>query len=266
MLYAPYGVPVYGGSLYAGLPGVLAVAIEGVTVTPVPTGLPHLRVSWDQVVPLGGETFLRYQVYRRQAVHTDVFGLAVPAGQWMRIARIPAIGTVQYLDHHVASGVTYDYAVTWVGDDGTTVRESDRQADTATDSGAVSWVGLYLHDVAAPAYFTRVYSPRISVPQRQDQVERRARGRRVGTTFTGEGFSRVYQVDVIPYAIHEQEEWQRLRALADRQYRSRATYCFRSSYSQEVVFGVIEGLQREDRPAVTQPSFSFRESHYSEAV
>jgi len=239
--------------------------ISGVIVTPFGGGLslPGLHVTWDASEPSAGETFVQYNVKRRRAAHTDAFGREVAAGPYVRIAALADIDATAFSDHHTGSGISHEYAVTWTANVSGDLLESDEQEPPGT--GVVSWRGAYLHDPADSDVYTQLLVREISVDQQQEQSVLRARGRREDTVFVGEGFARLYEVTPVTERIQERGAWERLRGMLDRQFTG-ASYCLRIAYSGDVVFGTLEALRVQDRTALNEPAFRFRETHFEEAV
>ncbi|KKM98089.1 hypothetical protein LCGC14_1161510, partial [marine sediment metagenome] len=119
---------------------LLSTPITGVTVTPHgdkcnagEATLPYLDVCWDQIVPGGAETFVQYNIYRREAGATD----------WARIATVTAVATVCYRDFNVSSYQGYEYAVTWTA----TVSGSDRESARQVTAGRVDFDHVFVHEV-----------------------------------------------------------------------------------------------------------------------
>lgn len=77
-------------------------------------------------------------------VYNDLYRANTGTGEWTRIAtQLPVNGT--YADYAVASGQGYDYMVTSIGNNGTTVNSN------VVSNVSITLTGLWVHDVNDPA-------------------------------------------------------------------------------------------------------------------
>lgn len=236
--------------------------ILDLTVTPVTTGLPHLKLDWTAPVTTGFTGTVQ-RIYRRTKATTGPFNEAVPAGSWLRIARLTSALAITYPDYNVASGVDYEYAVTQRGTGGGITAESPKQSPPP--SNKVEWNYGYLHDPADPVIYTQVLASENAIAQRQQQRAERPRGSDADVLYVGEGYSRSVDIGLIPQQTGDLGQWDRLREMLRRQ-REGAIYCLRLS-TGERIFGNIESdLTRRDSPGLNQPAMRFVERRYVEGV
>ena len=116
--------------------------------------LPGAYLTWTtSVEPL--TSFLRYLVYRRKTGDTA----------YTRVGRITDRSLTSFQDYTLASGVSYDYAVTQVSSaSGEEVESTFPTAATAS----VTIRSTFIHDVAAPANYVEILAEGQSVSPEQD--------------------------------------------------------------------------------------------------
>lgn len=231
-----------------------SVDVTGLTLTAVTSNLPYINVAWTQVTPGGGETFIRYNVYRR----------LVGGTLWVRVATVSAVATVSFKDYLANMGVAWEYAVTWTATSGGFTLESVKDPESVT----LTLAAAYLHVLGSTTVYTLLPLASLSINPRQESAIVRARGRREPSVLVGEGRWREVSVSATIQYQADPELYQSLDEFAESQYVDGAVLVLRSGLMGDRVFCKLDGdsLQRSDTPLFYQLSFRLVETYYEEAV
>lgn len=84
-----------------------------------PDDLPRVRLTWTQVVPGAGETFVRYDVRRSED----------GGATWITLAQLSTIGTTEWTDDQANGWTQYNYAVVYVATSGASTLISAEQVN-----------------------------------------------------------------------------------------------------------------------------------------
>ena len=209
--------------------------------------LAGIVLTWTQIVPGGGQTFVQYNVYR----------------DGVRIAVITAIATVTFTDYNTGSGTSHTYAVTWTANVSGSLLESAQ----ATVAGSVTFTGTFLHAVDLPSAYAEIPCTNVQLSRAQDIAYQRARGRSVPTAFINQLEAHVITMTLDHFALRDRTYWNELLVLQTRQRVNGSTLCLRWGYgSGEVYFVGLDGIARVDDPQWYTPTLPFHEVFYSEVV
>ena len=211
--------------------------------------LPGVLLTWDEIVPVGDEVFIQYNVYR-----DDV-----------RIAVVDTIAAPTYPDYLAIPGVEHSYTVTWMANVSGDVLESDPQAVPATVTIAFRSGWLHQVDDSTLAHALLVHDA--SIASEQEVSYRRARGRRLPTAFVGGGRARTLQVTPDPEALADPALWTFLREVQEHQYTAAAVFCLRLGYrAGERYFVQVDALDEQHATSLDRVHLRFREVHFDEEV
>jgi hypothetical protein len=221
--------------------------------------LPGLLVQWPLVTPVAPDTFVQYNVKRRDA----------GTNPWTRIATIPTLTVTQYTDYTPASGQDYEYAVTWTSNRGASggVFES---AEAPAVAASVTFPGSFLHDAtrqsanAAATYVQLRGNMRVNEP-RQSPTITTVWGRAQPTIAFGSYRARHYTYQLITHDPSDPTLWQNLEALQIRQQQHGVPLCLRTEFGDRL-FCIISRLTRTDPPWEYIPALEFDELYFSEAT
>lgn len=242
-----------------------SVNVEGLTVTmigdrceaDVYPELPRVALRWDQVVPSGTETFVRYSVWRALS------NPATTAGAWERVASITDVATTSYEYTCPPSFAPVWYAVTWTaidsnGDSLTSIRQSPAPFATLR----FDWT--FIHDPANPDSFVAFYTFDVVDAPDEEHSFTRAAGRELPTKFIGQGNGRTVSLEGLP-DLQRGEMWSRLYALRAAE-RTGATLCVRVGRARLRIFAGTDNMRRAVSQQQEQTTVDLVETHYSEAV
>ncbi len=222
--------------------------------TNLKTDLPGLRLKWNLWVPGGGQTFVRYNVYRREP----------PAAAWTRIAAITDNGTITYTDYAVRSGAVYEYAVTVTAHVGADDIEGAKQSPPP--NGVARFEGNFLHDTAAPATnYAQLLAHDIALRQEQDIDFQQVWGRTAPTAQVGQAIAHRVTVSGLPVA-HRSDEWDEIASLVRRQRDTASTLCLRLGRARHLLFCQVAVSDKAIAQKTFDPSLELQEVFYNEAV
>ncbi len=232
---------------------VTTVTADSIGGCDAPLVLPGVRVRWSQIVPGGGETFIRYEVRRRKPGETA----------YTPIAHIEEVDTLRYDDHANVPAQVYEYAVVWVATSGASTLISAEQASPAREGVAFDF--SFLHSIADPTKFVRLehYEALVELMQPVDVFE--PWGREAGTAYTGEQFSHQIAIPLHNQQRKKPQTWEKLLALA-RQQRTGDVLCLRIGRDRERYFCVMRRPRKQLRQKTYEPSIELVEVNYPEAV
>ena len=219
--------------------------------------LPGILVQWPQVTPAAPDTFVQYNVKRRDA----------GTNPWTRIATITALGTTRYTDYTPASGTVYEYAVTWTSNRTGNIFESVEGAPAA---GSVTFAGSFLHDAtrgstnAAANYVQLRGNMRVNEP-RQSPTIITVWGRARPTIAFGSYRAKHFTYQLITHDPADRTLWWGLEALQIRQQQQGVPLCLRTEFGDRL-FCIISRLTRNDPPWEYVPALEFEELYFSEAT
>lgn len=219
--------------------------------------LPGLLVDWNAAVPTGGQVFLRYNVYRR------VFG--EPTTTWIVVFQTTDSGVTSYTDYAISSGVSYEYAVTWVANVAGVEFESAFQDPEPTAVHAFEHV--FIHNFNTPANFVEIDTSEQIRVARQDRVEMvKPWGRSSPTAHVGEADFRHVDVTAWESWAERGALWGNLEQVIEDQREEGAVLVLRLGYAQEKYFCALRTLRRADQDTSGRPTLSLVETHYEEGI
>lgn len=218
-----------------------------------PQSLPLVRLTWTQIVPAGGETFVRYVVQRK----------AAGEAAWTAVALITSVGTTAYVDYQAQPGVTYYYSVLWIASSGANMLISNAQANiTAHLTFDFSW----LHDVSDPTKAVRLDALSMSEELVQSVVLQETWGRSAPSALIGEAdFSR-FSISLSPHLLNIPTQWTMIRALLVRQRDYGSIFCLRLGASNQRFFCTLSTVSRDYQLRSSEASIDLTEVYYEEAV
>ena len=183
------------------------------------------------------------------------------ATAWTAIASVNPDAT--YLDYAAGSGITYEYLVRAIADDGS-------YTDSETDTTSITLRGVWLHDPLDPAG-TVVRLP-YGKASRSAKIDPTVGGTLyAGRTYPvvdwGETQQDQYQITaVIPFGTDEYGGDWAVDVAAVRTFATlRRTVCMRDSRGRRA-FGVLTGFGERDTEAGTEVSFTVSAVDYDEDV
>jgi len=217
--------------------------------------LPGIKVSWAEVVPGAGETFVRYSVWRRDAGQSDT--------DYVRIASITAVATVTFTDRCVTPYTTHEYAVTWTALDGADTLVSIKQDPPPFERVENDFV--YVHPEDDPATFFTFFSLRSSQEVEQQHREVPLWGRQQPTEFVGEQeFSRL-RLEGLP-DLHRGALWDALTAVVALQRTAGSVLCVRVGFAGQRFFMNTTRQSRENAQKTYEPRLDLVEVFFDESV
>ena len=225
---------------------------------PLKAELPGLRLAWLAWVepvtpPEQAQTFLRYNIYRREP----------PETAWVRIGIVEVQSTAAYTDYAVRSGAVYEYTVTVTVTVNATTPEGVKQAAPAR--GRALFDGNFLHDANEATEYAQVPSYQVQVEQQQDMQFQRVWGRTAPTAQVGEVIANHVTISGLPDA-YRREQWRDIVALTARQRDVAAMLCLRLGRAQTLMFCQVAGAGRALGQKSYDPSIELQEVYYNEAV
>ena len=221
---------------------------------PLKVSLPGIRLAWTQWSPLGAETFVRYNVYRREPAVSSA---------WTRIAAPATVGVVTYTDYATRSRAVYEYAVTVTALLGGIELEGAKQSPPPV--GRVEFDTAFLHDVAAAGSYAQLPSHNVQVSLSQDIAFVPVWGRQQPTAQVGEQIARTATVTGLPLRSTD-AQWADVTELVRRQRDSAALLCLRLGRDGLVMFCAVAQSQKAVGQKSYDPSTELQEVHYTEAV
>lgn len=231
--------------------GVRAIALGGSCGDP--RQLPHAVITWTQIVPGAGETFVRYLVLRREP----------DEAVWTIIASVSGVATTRYVDANAAPWIEYDYAVVWLASSGSVTLTSRVQTGVHT---RLEFDHAWLHSVANPLLspvrldgwtFSQSLVEAIST----DQVW----GSSAPVATVGEADYAKWHADLHPQLLRDPSQWLKLRALLVRQAAGEQL-CFRQGRSRERAFCAVLTQGRAIGQVQSVTSLDLTEVAYSESL
>lgn len=213
--------------------------------------LPGVLVEWDQIVPGGGETFVRYRVYRRKGGETD----------WTCIASIATIATVVFTDYAIASRIVYEYAVIWEATVGAETLFSARQ--TPPPNARTVFDFTWIHDVATPSQCIRIDNESGRQTARQALDFGQTWGRTSPVAYAGEALERVLSINGLDLQRKHPAEWSKFEELVTSQADG-TIFCIRKGIDRERMFCAWDGLGKTFSRQTYRIDGLFREVHYDE--
>lgn len=219
--------------------------------------LPGVRIRWNQVVPSGTETFIRYSVWRKLGSEAET--------AWIRIASVTAIGTLFYDDFTLHAREVYVYAVTWTAQSTVTANYLTSARQNPPIKGGVDFDYAFLHDVSSPTHFVMLPSFDIAITEHATVEFVRLWGRTQPTAFPGGDQYREASVRGLP-ATFTDGLWEAVEALLTRQRESGAVLCLRTGVSKHRLFSNISAASRQDGQKQHAPQVDVVEIAYAEAV
>lgn len=190
-----------------------------------PVTLPAIRIRWNQVTPGTGETFLRYEIWRRDP---DV------STTYTRMAMISAVDTLTWTDTEVESGHVYTYAVLWIASVGVETRVS--AYPTAPTVGYVLFDYTWIHDQADPTKFVRFDAFDATLDVQQNIAFQRTWGSLAPVMRIGDQQSRVVHVTGLPEREGYNQQWDKLLALVTRQRTAASLLVCRFGAHKELLY------------------------------
>lgn len=218
-----------------------------------PMDLPGVRVRWNQIVPGGGETFVLYDIRRRE-----------PGGQWVTIAQVEAIDTLKYDDMNAEPEIVYEYAVNWRATSGASILVSAEQ--TTPPIAETVFDFTWLHVVGQPTRQLRLHHWEAVVSLDQDSEVFQPWGRRKPTGYTGEKLA--HRVNIPMHPSHRRTNRDTWNAIEDfcEALREGEVLCLRIGRDAERYFVLMKGPSKRVLQKTYEPNLEFFEVDYSEDV
>lgn len=219
-----------------------------------PTMLPRVRLRWTQVVPGGGETFVRYEIHRRIGGETA----------WTTIAHVAAVATVTYDDATAEPFEVYEYSVVWVATAAGFTLISNETSPPV--QGYIEFDHIWLHDVDEIASSVRLHSFSVREDINQEQEYLRSWGRQREAVHIGSQQSASISIDGSALRAKDPIEWRKLQALLTRQRTSASVLCLRYGIPRMKYYVVLSTLGRSIGQGEQTQSITLREIQHEEAV
>lgn len=214
--------------------------------------LPNIYLTWDPSTE-SLDTFLRYQVYRRE----------LGASEWTKLARITDRGVAYYNDYGARSGTTYEYAVTQVKD---VAGEEVEGVFPAPVQAQLAIVSIFVHALASPSVYAELDADRASYAREQDIAYVLPASRRVPTPHVGRRRQRVVRAEMGDEAWDDSAEiWRAVEDLQEAQYALGSKLMLRGPRDLAFV-AALESPERDDRHVAYGASLTLREVYHREEV
>lgn len=233
--------------------------VPGVTVRPFPACSPSpqdnpgIIVSWQEPALSGTETFLCYEVRRRQTGETT----------YAKLARVFDQSQLSYFDAQCSPSTTYDYAVVYYADDSSSTQTviSAEQATPQRASIVFDWI--YVHSLADPSLFLRISANAGTVTPGQDIGIDQTWGRQAPTAWIGEALSSVISLPGMDALRASPRQWDTLRSLQSQQ--AQTVLCLRLGYDREMYYCAMTKLSKNVSSYKTYaPTLEFQEVDHDE--
>ncbi len=220
--------------------------------------LPGILVQWSQVTPVAPDVFQQYNVKRR--VHGA-------GGTWTRIAVITSLGQTSYNDYTVASGIQYDYTVTWTSNRSGQLYESLQPAPTV---GSVTFAGTYLHDATpgglnAAANWVELWHNAYTNQPQPSVVLNPVWGRAQPTAVTTTNRPHHLTLQHVSLDPVDMTVWKMLEQLLGQQEQG-SPLCFREGSTGDRFFVVVTKIQRDTPPYEYLPRYELDEIYLDEST
>lgn len=232
--------------------GVRAIQIGSMCAQNDP--LPHVRIQWAAVVAGSGETFVRYNVKRRE----------LSTSTYTRIKRIGVRTTTHYEDYTGIPGTIYEYAITWTASTSSGNLTSANQNPAA--EGMVDFEWSFLHEQKDPSYSVRLESEIANYGWDDDQKFSIAWGRSKPTAFFGEKFARVIAITSLEQMRKDPRRWRALETIMGRQLTSGSVLVLRVGIDKTRTFVHGSASTGPTNQAQWSAKYSLREVHFEEDV
>ncbi len=233
----------------------VAIAIVGGDCDTDPTQLPGLRLTWDEVTPGSGISFIAYDIMRRVAGEDD----------FTRIAILTDITATEYTDFCTTSRVTYEYSVRWrVTAGAAQVTSPDTDPPVFAQ---VEFDFLFLHLEKDTSFFVRLDTYRADKRRLRDQRQLAVWGRARPTLAIGEQIWHQLRIPGLQQLLDDRVGvWGRLLDLMDQEGVQASVVCVRFGRASERYFcNFIQETQRQAQKSYT-PDVTLVEVHFDEAV
>ena len=243
---------------------VIGLNISGLSVANIGgcegdrTALPGFRITWNVAVPGVGETFVSYEVRRREAGETAYSRIATLTVQGS------AGGTKSYSDYNVRSGTTYQYVVVWNSSHATGTLTSAEQVPPG--QGYLRFEFCFIHEAATPAQFVRFESHQANVEPVLDAAISETWGRPLPTVFYGEKFAHTIRISGLELLRRDLLRWPALRTLFYRQITTGSVLCVRLGRDRERYFANALTLPKDVGQMTFTPEITLQEVTYTEDV
>lgn len=214
--------------------------------------LPGLDISWSAVSPDFDETFIQYNIYRRETGTTP----------WTLLVVITDIETTSYTDYLTANGVSYDYYMTWNATIGQTTLESS-PSSTVTDSVTFSGIGAFLHLYTDPTNYTQFGDVRVSNTTEQNLTPINIWGNQKPTYHVGPMFQTKTTLSSVLKWGQDNDRLAALSTLQQAQSSHGSVVVFRSSIG-EIRYVNITNRQEQMRAGqIVQVSLTMGEADFT---
>lgn len=243
-----------GGGAGGGTAVITNVRARAIGSCVIADVFPLIRLSWDQAVPGGGQTFVRYEVHRRLVGETA----------WVRIADIEAVDTLRYDDATADSGQVYEYSIVWVATEanGDTLISDE----TAAVRARIDFDHLWLHALDDSTRRVRFDSWDAQEDIKQDQTFIRSWGRQAPSAFIGSQQSATIRVSGHQKLLNRKADWDQLVAMMTAQREDQTVLCARFGRARTHIFCVISDLSRRHHQHTQEPAIVLTEVFHEEAV
>jgi hypothetical protein len=213
--------------------------------------LPLIYLTWEpSAEPVA--TFLRYQVYRREAGTEG----------WTKLARITDQTVAFYQDATVGSGVAYEYAVTQVID----VGGEEIESAFPTEVGASLEIdSAFIHAVPSPERYAEVFADTQSVVPEQEIQYVQPWAASAPVAHVGRSRPHVVELEIEEWWGTGEELWAALEGLQALQREVGAVLMVRQRRGVRF-FAVMEQLERDDEAVGFTARIRLREVSYNEEV
>lgn len=228
----------------------LRLATIGACGTPQDV-LPRITLTWRQIVPGAGETFVKYQIRRR-----------VDGGAWEAIGEITAVGTVTFTDYTPAGWTPYQYAVVWYAAFGaSSILVSAVHASVAMLTYDFAW----LHSTSDPTKAVRLESYEWSIDIVDSVSVDAIWGQKLPVTRVGGQLYRRVSVTLAERLARDARA-AALAALQQHQVDTGATLCFRHGRSRERMFCAVSSVKGRLGQKTRSASMMLVEAQHEESV
>lgn len=238
-----------------------SVNVTGVTLAAIGAAcvnegdrLPGIRVTWAQITPGAGETFLTYEIRRRIAGETA----------YTTIATISTVSTLTYDDYNVSAAVSYQYAVVWTASHSTGTLTSVVQSPPKTLR--IDFDFVFVHDVRSPSIFARFDSWELTVEPVLDIQFEATWGRQAPTAFVGESFAHRISIRGLPQMRTRRDLWATLVSIMERQSTAASVLCVRLGRDGEIYFANLARMPKDAGQKQWTGTLELQEVHYDEVL
>lgn len=220
----------------------------------------ELVITGTTAVPVIAGGFIRIAVNNPpesaaepNVIHNDVYRRTTGDAEWIRISKGIAVNG-RYDDYGAASGVTYDYKVRAIGENGA-------YSESAVSAAALTLHGVWLHDPAdvSSVHHFDFHDEGTRHPRSHEAALLSYAGRSKPVVEFGEGDDEDVSVDLQLHRDTSDE------AALEELYARRTTLLYRDARGRKV-YGVLLGLDETDHIWGGRVPLTVKATDFSEAV